>query len=98
MVSCRWGGTPLDDSMRHDHREVSDYLRSQGGTVGKKVGSQPQLSEQLCAAAAMGNVGEVRRLASSGADVNQGDYDKRTAMCVPPPTQRELLPSRCVAS
>lgn len=33
----RWGGTPLDDSIREDHYEVSQYLKSVGGITGHEL-------------------------------------------------------------
>lgn len=29
----RWGGTPLADAKRHNHKKVIDFLESHGGTL-----------------------------------------------------------------
>ena len=82
--SDRWGGSPLDDAHRHRHRSVVEYLRK----VGAATGSGNRLTN-LIKAAADGDLDEVRTLlqaiskrtsAATTFDVNEGDYDKRTAM------------------
>ena len=74
--SDRWGGSPLDDASRHRHKELVTFLRSLGATTG----SASKLT-QFIKAAADGDVDEVEMLLSSGdIDVNEGDYDKRTAL------------------
>ena len=82
MITCRWGGTPLDDSMRSGHADVTAYLRSIGASQGVKY--VPDESELLCNAAARGDVTQLRRLVADGVDINKGDYDKRTALCAAP--------------
>jgi serine/threonine protein kinase len=75
--SDRWGGSPLDDAYRHRHHKVAGYLRQKGGTTGSGT-----RSTNLIKAAADGDADEVEMLLQVMplADVNQGDYDKRTAM------------------
>ena len=34
----RWGGTPLQDALRHKHLEVATILLQHGGTTGLQVG------------------------------------------------------------
>ncbi len=38
------------------------------------------LGPALCAAAAVGNLDELKRMQALGADINSGDYDARTVM------------------
>ena len=74
--SDRWGGSPLDDASRHRHKDVITYLRSLGATTG----SANKIA-QFIKAAADGDIDEVEMLLASGdLDVNEGDYDKRTAL------------------
>lgn len=88
--SDRWGGSPLDDAHRHRHRSVVEYLRK----VGAATGSGNRLTN-LIKAAADGDLDEVKTLlkvfqknmvntktSSAGPtfNVNEGDYDKRTAL------------------
>lgn len=72
----RWGGFPLDDAHRHRRSEVVNLLREHGA----KFGSTSQ-TVNLITAASEGDVEEVRTLLEFGSmDLNQGDYDRRTAL------------------
>jgi len=74
--SDRWGGSPLDDAHRHRHSEVIQYLRQQGATFGTLT----QLP-RFIQAASEGDQEEVRALLEFGnIDLDEGDYDRRTAM------------------
>ena len=78
--SDRWGGSPLDDAHRHRHMAVVEYLRKVGATTG----SGNRLTN-LIKASADGDLDEVMALLrvfqkNAGLDVNEGDYDKRTAL------------------
>ena len=74
--SDRWGGSPLDDASRHRKVPVIQYLRSLGGTTGSS-----SKATNFIKAAAEGDIDEVETLLISGdVDVNEGDYDKRTAL------------------
>jgi ankyrin repeat protein len=74
--SDRWGGSPLDDAHRHRHADVIQYLRQQGATFG----SLTQLP-RFIQAASEGDKEEVNALLEFGnIDLDQGDYDSRTAL------------------
>ena len=74
--SDRWGGSPLDDAQRHRHKEVAQYLRALGATPGSA-----SRGTNFIKAAAEGDLDEVEMLLMTGeVDVNEGDYDKRTAL------------------
>ena len=78
--SDRWGGSPLDDAHRHRHMAVVEYLRKVGATTG----SGNHLTN-LIKASADGDLDEVTTLLKvfkkkARLDVNEGDYDKRTAL------------------
>ena len=60
---------------------MADYLRKSGGEPGLR--SVMAEGDGLCDAAAIGDVERLCSLAKKGVDVNQADYDKRTAMCAP---------------
>lgn len=74
----RWGGSPLDDAARGKHTEVMKYLRSHGASFGNVASHVHKLIE----AAGAGNLEVVRSLLEFGEalDINQGDYDQRTAL------------------
>ena len=55
--SDRWGGSALDDALRHRHRDVAAYLRGKGGATGSA-----DQTTSLITAAAQGDLEEVRML------------------------------------
>lgn len=72
----RWGGSPLDDAHRHRNVEVVKFLREQGA----KFGSTSQATNFITAASE-GDMEEVQAFLDFGSiDLNQGDYDRRTAL------------------
>ena len=72
----RWGGSPLDDAHRHRHADVVKFLREQGA----KFGSTSQATNFITAASE-GDKEEVQAFLDFGTvDLNQGDYDGRTAL------------------
>ncbi|KAL3910884.1 MAG: hypothetical protein SGILL_007511 [Bacillariaceae sp.] len=72
----RWGGTALDDAHRSRHRDVIEYLRKNGATFGTKT----QLP-RFIQSASQGDIEELRALLEFGnIDVDEGDYDHRTAL------------------
>lgn len=74
--SDRWGGSPLDDAHRHRHADVFALLKDYGGSFGS-----PSQANNLITAASEGDLDEVQALVEFGnVDLNQGDYDKRTAL------------------
>ena len=82
--SDRWGGSALDDALRHNHKDMVVYLRS----IGARTGVRDNLAE-LTAAAAAGDEVEVRALLDDGTSPNGGDYDKvmkaaETPLCAAP--------------
>jgi len=64
--SDRWGGSPLDDAHRHRHQDVAKYLRSKGAKTGSL-----NLTSNLIAAAAAGDIEEVRMICGDGKNVSQ---------------------------
>lgn len=73
--SDRWGGSPLDDAHRHRQDDVVKFLRENGATTGSV-----DMISNLITASAEGDLDEVRLLLSFGIAINEGDYDKRTAL------------------
>ncbi|KAL3905425.1 MAG: hypothetical protein SGILL_009683, partial [Bacillariaceae sp.] len=74
--SDRWGGSPLDDATHHRHKELIAYFRSLGAVPGSA-----NKSANFIKAAADGDFDEVEMLLVSGEiEVDEGDYDKRTAL------------------
>ena len=77
----RWNGTPTDDAVRHERMEVVEYLKSKGGQMGEgKAITAHEWATKLCAAAADSDIERLKELVSKGAQVDMGDYDKRTAL------------------
>eukprot|EP00930_Biecheleria_cincta_P063955 TRINITY_DN4949_c0_g1_i1.p1 TRINITY_DN4949_c0_g1~~TRINITY_DN4949_c0_g1_i1.p1 ORF type:complete len:466 (+),score=102.21 TRINITY_DN4949_c0_g1_i1:77-1474(+) len=78
-VEDRFGGTPLDDAIRNKHKAVGDYLTKKGASIGK-CSFVADDSGVLCDAASRADLKLLRVLAKRGVDMNQGDYDMRTAI------------------
>lgn len=73
----RWANTPLDDAQRGKHSEVLKYLRRHGA----KFGDAATHIHKLIEAANAGNIEVAKALLEFGTfDINQGDYDQRTAL------------------
>ena len=72
----RWGGSALDDAHRHRHPQVFQFLRDHGARFGS-----PSQANNFITAASEGDIEEVKTLLEFGnIDLDQGDYDKRTAL------------------
>mmetsp|Transcript_41664 Transcript_41664/g.83579 ORF Transcript_41664/g.83579 Transcript_41664/m.83579 type:complete len:610 (-) Transcript_41664:666-2495(-) len=74
-ASDRWGGSPLDDAMRHRHGKVAALLRTRGARLGSSTHAATFIT-----AASRGDFAEVNALILDGADVNGCDYDRRTPL------------------
>ncbi|KAK3284500.1 hypothetical protein CYMTET_7856 [Cymbomonas tetramitiformis] len=76
-VNCedRWGGTPLEDAVKHDHSELASFLQRHGGNM-----NVAYASGLLCNAASIGDVTTIQLMNNSGTDLDTGDYDQRTAL------------------
>lgn len=74
----RWGGSALDDAQRGKHTEVLEYLQQHGA----KCGNPNTQMHKLIEAAGNGNIQMVEAILKFGSalDINQGDYDQRTAV------------------
>jgi adenylate kinase len=74
--SDRWGNSALDDAYRHRHPTVFQFLREHGAEFGS-----PSQANNFIAAASEGDIEEIKTLLEFGNIViDQGDYDKRTAL------------------
>jgi len=73
--SDRWGGSALDDALRHNHQPVAEELRQRGGRLGAR-----DFGAALIEAAFADDLELVGLLLSDGAPVDAADYDKRTAL------------------
>lgn len=78
-VEDRFGGTPLDDAIRNKHKACGDYLTKKGASIGK-CSFVADDSGVLCDAASRADLKLLRVLGKRGVDMNQGDYDMRTAI------------------
>eukprot|EP00854_Cymbomonas_tetramitiformis_P004787 gene4787-5854_t len=72
----RKGGTPLEDAVRHDHKEVQKLLGDKGGTFG----SNTDVAAQLCEAAAKNDLDSLKTMYNSNVNLNITDYDNRSAI------------------
>merc|ERR1719210_1472798 len=74
----RWNGTPLDDAVRSNNKEVMDYLVENGA----KTGDEGGVVKRLFTAIEKNDVDNVNTLIKSGVDVKSVDYDMRTPLHV----------------
>eukprot|EP01065_Artemidia_motanka_P042811 TRINITY_DN57_c0_g3_i1.p1 TRINITY_DN57_c0_g3~~TRINITY_DN57_c0_g3_i1.p1 ORF type:complete len:751 (+),score=204.23 TRINITY_DN57_c0_g3_i1:55-2307(+) len=83
-VEDRWGGRPLDDSIREGHTRVAEFLRSRGAKRG--VATIQPLVCDLCRAAAAADTTTLKRVLEGAsaeerkALVQGSDYDNRTPL------------------
>jgi len=75
----RFGGTPLDDALRMGKNDVAKYLTEKGASVGKCFVVADD-SGALCDAASRGDTKILRMLSKRGVAMDNGDYDRRTAI------------------
>jgi ankyrin repeat protein len=68
------GGTPLSDSLRHNHSAVAEWLWANGAQRGTDT-----KVEDLCMAAATDRE-HLKQLCQFGIDVNMVDHDQRSAL------------------
>jgi len=78
-VEDRFGGTPLDDALRMNKKDVSAYLTEKGASVGKCFVVADD-SGALCDAASRGDTKILRMLSKRGVSMDNGDYDRRTGI------------------
>lgn len=78
-VVDRWGGTPLDDAMRTNHKEIVDFLKANKAKRGKTALYSSD-GEILCKAAATGDTEGLNGLMQLGLNVSSPNYDNRTAL------------------
>lgn len=89
----RWGGTPLEDAINGDHRDViallearqavvgkSEHLASNGRTDEAVFDGNPDRVVELLWAASEGNLRGLQTALANGTPVNAADYDGRTAL------------------
>ena len=88
----RFGGTPLDDAIRHKNIEVEMLLKHHGAEGGVTATNRSiTVAADLCDAAWAGDVNELRRLVNEEHFfVDACDYDKRTVS-----TARDQISGRC---
>eukprot|EP00004_Rigifila_ramosa_P011933 TRINITY_DN255_c0_g1_i1.p1 TRINITY_DN255_c0_g1~~TRINITY_DN255_c0_g1_i1.p1 ORF type:complete len:1315 (+),score=323.10 TRINITY_DN255_c0_g1_i1:52-3996(+) len=77
-VEDRWGITPLAESIRSRHTDISNFLRQNGALRGAIPPGQE--GALFCQAAAAGDVAELRELYKLSGRVNHVDYDRRTPL------------------
>ncbi|KAJ1456568.1 kinase-like domain-containing protein [Pelagophyceae sp. CCMP2097] len=87
-LADRWGGTALQDAIREQRYAVARNLLARGASgEDRHTGARARVSfdgtaaaAKLCDAACAGDVERLRCMCDAGADVNAGDYDRRTAL------------------
>ncbi|CAE8712794.1 unnamed protein product, partial [Polarella glacialis] len=72
LLADSWKGTPLDDAIRHDRKDVVEFLLSKGALPGG-ASLAPGFPAILCQAASQGNVSCLKGLARRRVDLNRGD-------------------------
>lgn len=76
-VLDRWGNSPLLESVRGGHTEVTKLLLTKGA---KLLVDRSHASSELCERARNGDLERIRMLLRCGIDVNAADYDNRTCL------------------
>jgi DNA-binding transcriptional ArsR family regulator len=71
----RFGGSPLDDAVRHGRTEIQALLRAHGARL-----RGDGYAIKICEAAAKGDLDTLAVLVENGVDTAVGDYDGRTAL------------------
>jgi ankyrin repeat protein len=87
----RWNGTALTDTIRHDHKDCQEYLKSKGYSSRPLCPFDTEPSEEAASkyrentnletvvAASLGDLQRLKELVDQGtAKANGGDYDSRT--------------------
>eukprot|EP00928_Gymnodinium_smaydae_P038698 TRINITY_DN26634_c0_g1_i1.p1 TRINITY_DN26634_c0_g1~~TRINITY_DN26634_c0_g1_i1.p1 ORF type:complete len:2686 (+),score=507.28 TRINITY_DN26634_c0_g1_i1:210-8060(+) len=74
-VRDRWNSTPLEDAIRNGFHVVARFLKTHGGKINSDFAAN-----MLCDAASSGSLAQLHMLFESGLDVDEGDYDRRTAV------------------
>ena len=74
-----FGNTALNDAVRHRHDTVAELIRKRYPKIVYKLPGS-ELGVAMCTAASIGDVEQINRLVLSGVDVNEADYDGRTAL------------------
>jgi ankyrin repeat protein len=78
----RWGGDPLKDAIRGNHKRVQEVLKAHGalGLADEHSDHGQTIGEKMCASACKGDLNEIKSLFAKRASVNAADYDKRSAL------------------
>lgn len=76
-IKDRFNRTPLTDAIDFDHHVIIKVLRQCGAHL---HGNARLIGEQMCAAAASGNVKRLESYLIAGADLSQQDLSGRTAL------------------
>jgi hyperpolarization activated cyclic nucleotide-gated potassium channel 4 len=71
------GGCALREAVKENHTDIAELLVAAGANL---CMSGDKLAGRLCSLAAADDVDTLRRYIAAGADVNVGDYDRRTAL------------------
>ena len=71
----RFGGSPLDDAVRHGRTEIQALLRAHGARL-----RGDGYAIKICESAAKGDLDTLAVLVENGVDTAVGDYDGRTAL------------------
>jgi len=75
----KFGNTPFNDAVRHEKDKVAEFIRtSLPGTRVNLPGCSAAV--MMCEAAFDGNLRQITRLVENGINVNDADYDGRTAL------------------
>jgi len=71
-----WDGTPLDDAIKNNHKEVEKVLLGAGG----KLGNLKVSAKRLFVAVAAEDIGSIESIINGGTPVDSVDADSRTPL------------------
>lgn len=78
-VQDKYGQKPIDDAIQVENEEIIELLIDAGAHIGPMTMDTARL---MCSYAAENKVSKLKAWHLAGADLNMGDYDKRTPLHV----------------
>lgn len=78
-VQDKYGQRPIDDAIQAENEEIIELLCDAGAHIGQMT---MEMARLMCTYAAQNKVSKLKAWHLAGADLNVGDYDRRTPLHV----------------